>query len=147
MEAIAAIGWDDGTWYVVGVDGTRVAYTPRAVTLPDGTTLAHESRGGTLASVAAVEHDPFFLEIAYLGDGPTGGELVMTATGPASHTVMIGDLWTGEPLPSVPPSWPVAVDMALGLTTADTQIIAADQVISRDELEAFHQRLLGALHG
>ncbi|MET0952164.1 MAG: hypothetical protein ABWX57_02690 [Aeromicrobium sp.] len=147
MEATAAIGWDDGTWFVVGVDGTRVGYAPRAVTLPDGTIVAHESRGGTLSSVAAVEHEPFFLEIAHLGDGPIGGELVMTATGPASHTVMVGDLWTGEPLTTVPMSWPVAVDLALGLTTAETQIIAADRVISRDELEAFHQRLLGALHG
>ena len=40
-----------------------------------------------------------------------------------------------------------AVDLAVGLTRPTTRILTADGEISRDDLETFHQRLLGVLHG
>ena len=70
----------DGTVVVEGTERTLV-YTPRLVTLDDGTTVAHESRGGDMSSVWAVDlGGDFFAEVAHLGDGPVGGELVMTVT-------------------------------------------------------------------
>lgn len=139
----------DGT---VVVDGTErsLTFTPRLVTLSDGTTVAHESQGGQMSSVWAADlGGNFFVEVAHLGDGPVGGELVMTVTyiglEETLRYVAIGDLWADELPAHVPPSWPVAVDLALGLMDGATQIVGAD--ITKDDVETLHQRLLGALHG
>ncbi|MET0446930.1 MAG: hypothetical protein ABW004_00935 [Aeromicrobium sp.] len=139
----------DGT---VVVEGTvrSLTFTPRLVTLDDGTTVSHESQGGEMSSVWAADlGGDFFVEVAHLGDGPVGGELVMTVTyigiDETLRYVAIGDLWADELPAEVPPSWPVAVDLALGLMDGNVRIIGAD--ITKDDVEALHQRLLGALHG
>ncbi|WP_157413064.1 hypothetical protein [Aeromicrobium sp. Root236] len=140
---------DDGTIMVEGAERT-LTYAPRLVTLDDGTTVAHESQGGEMTSVWAADlGGDWFVEVAHLGDGPVGGELVMTAThiglDETVRYVTIGDLWADE-LPSVvPPSWPVAVDLALGLMEGEVHVVGAD--ITKDDVETLHQRLLGALHG
>jgi hypothetical protein len=140
---------DDGVAFVADAEHGTVLYEPRRVTLPDGTTIEHESQGGTLSAVAAVEHGEFFLEIAYLGDGPVGGELVMTVSVPsrpvASH-VYLGDLWADEVPTRVPESWPAAVDLAIGLLGPEALPVAGGNVITKDDVEAFHQQLLGVLH-
>ncbi|KRC66734.1 hypothetical protein ASE12_19345 [Aeromicrobium sp. Root236] len=134
---------------VEGAERT-LTYAPRLVTLDDGTTVAHESQGGEMTSVWAADlGGDWFVEVAHLGDGPVGGELVMTAThiglDETVRYVTIGDLWADE-LPSVvPPSWPVAVDLALGLMEGEVHVVGAD--ITKDDVETLHQRLLGALHG
>jgi len=140
---------DDGTIVVAGADRT-LTYAPRLVTLDDGTTVAHESQGGEMSSVWATDlGGDWFVEVAHLGDGPVGGELVMTAThiglDETVRYVTIGDLWADELPADVPPSWPVAVDLALGLMEGDVHVIGAD--ITKDDVETLHQRLLGALHG
>jgi hypothetical protein len=140
---------DDGAVVVEG-DERSLTYTPRLVTVDDGTTVAHESQGGEMSSVWAADlGGGWYVEVAHLGDGPVGGELVMTVTyiglDETLRHVAIGDLWAAE-LPShVPPSWPVAVDLALGLMEGEVQILGAD--ITKDDVETLHQRLLGALHG
>ena len=140
---------DDGA---IVVDGTErsLTYTPRLITLDDGTTVAHESQGGEMSSVWATDlGGGWFVEVAHLGDGPVGGELVMTVTSigleETIRYVAIGDLWADELPADVPPSWPVAVDLALGLMEGQVQILGAD--ITKDDVETLHQRLLGALHG
>jgi len=140
---------DDGTIVVEGAERT-LTYAPRVVTLDDGTTVAHESQGGEMSSVWAADlGGDWFVEVAHLGDGPAGGELVMTAThiglDETVRYVTIGDLWADELPSDVPPSWPVAVDLALGLMEGEVHIVGAD--ITKDDVEALHQRLLGALHG
>src|SRR5215213_8598169 len=71
---------DDGAVVVEGAERS-LTYTPRLVTLDDGTTIAHESQGGDMASVWALDlGGDWFVEVAHLGDGPVGGELVMTVT-------------------------------------------------------------------
>lgn len=139
----------DGAIVVEGAEQT-LTYTPRLVTLDDGTTVAHESQGGEMSSVWAVDlGGDWFVEVAHLGDGPVGGELVMTVThiglDETVRYVAIGDLWADELPPDVPPSWPVAVDLALGLMEGEVHILGAD--ITKDDVETLHQRLLGALHG
>jgi hypothetical protein len=140
---------DDGSIVVEGTERS-LTFTPRLVTLDDGTTVAHESQGGEMSSVWAVDlGGGWFVEVAHLGDGPVGGELVMTATfiglDETVRYVAIGDLWADELPAEVPPSWPVAVDLALGLMEGQVQILGAD--ITKDDVETLHQRLLGALHG
>ncbi|KAA1399953.1 hypothetical protein [Aeromicrobium ginsengisoli] len=140
---------DDGTIVVEGAERT-LTYAPRLVTLDDGTTVAHESQGGEMSSVWATDlGGDWFVEVAHLGDGPVGGELVMTAThiglDETVRYVTIGDLWADELPSDVPPSWPVAVDLALGLMEGDVHVVGAD--ITKDDVETLHQRLLGALHG
>lgn len=139
---------DDGVLFVADADLGTVLFEPRRVTLPDGATIAHESQGGTLASVTTVDHGEFFLEIAHLGDGPVGGELVMSVTRPAPGDtwLLIGDLWTEDEPTDVPPSWPVAVDLALGLVAGSTTILSPTRVVEKEELEALHQRLLAVLY-
>lgn len=140
---------DDSTITVTGTERS-LTYAPRLITLDDGETVAHESQGGEMSSVWAADlGGGWFVEVAHLGDGPLGGELVMTVTfiglDETLRYVAIGDLWADE-LPShVPPSWPVAVDLALGLMEGEVQILGAD--ITKDDVETLHQRLLGALHG
>jgi hypothetical protein len=144
----------DGTVIVEGADRTLV-YTPRQVTLDDGTTIAHESQGGDMASVWAADlGGDFFAEVAHLGDGPIGGELVMTVTyiglDETLRYVAIGDLWADELPDHVPASWPVAVDLALGLLDGDVRLIGTPRVdppLTKGDVETLHQRLLGALHG
>ncbi|MBC7632594.1 hypothetical protein [Aeromicrobium sp.] len=138
---------DEGVLVVEGAERT-LTYTPRLVTLDDGTTIAHESQGGGLSSVWAADLGGVFVEVAHLGHGPVGGELVMTVTttdDPAHTTVAVGDLWTDDVPAHVAPSWPVAVDLALGLVGVRTTLVHPD--ISKDQLEDLHQLLLGALHG
>ncbi|WP_159541027.1 hypothetical protein [Aeromicrobium sp. 9AM] len=140
---------DDGAIVVEGTERS-LTYTPRLVTLDDGTTVAHESQGGEMSSVWAADlGGGWFVEVAHLGDGPVGGELVMTATfiglDETVRYVAIGDLWADELPANVPPSWPVAVDLALGLMEGQVQILGAD--VTKDDVETLHQRLLGALHG
>ncbi len=120
------------------------------MTLDDGTTVAHESQGGEMSSVWAADlGGDWFVEVAHLGDGPVGGELVMTVThiglDETVRYVTIGDLWADDLPARVAPSWPVAVDLALGLMEGEVQILGPD--ITKDDVETLHQRLLGALHG
>lgn len=132
----------DGTIEVV--DGDQVlVYTPYEVTAPDGTTVAHESRGGTMASVWATEVGDAFVEVSHLGDGPRGGELVMVVTRPGHQPdVALGALVTDELPATVAESWPAAVDLALGLIVADTLDSG-----SKDDIEEYHQRLLAVWFG
>jgi hypothetical protein len=128
---------------VTGRDRT-MTYRPRRITLDDGTWIAHESRGGSLSSVWAVDLGDRFVEVVHLGAGPAGGELVVVV--PDADTVLLGDL-VSEPAGAVPMTWAVAVDLAVGLTRADSTILTTAGQVTREELEDFHQRLLGLLHG
>ena len=147
MEGISET--PDGLVVVAG-DERSLTYASRRIVLDDGTVVAHESQGGEMSAVWAADlGGPVFVEVAYLGDGPVGGELVMTVTyigmDETLRHVAIGDLWAAD-LPShVPPSWPVAVDLALGLMDGQVRIVGAD--ITKADVEGLHQRLLGALHG
>lgn len=114
------------------------------MTLADGSTVAHESQGGELSSVWATDLGDCYVEVVYLGDGPVGGELVVVV--PGDDTVVIGDLYPGPELTEVTPSWAEAVDLAVGLTTTDTTILTTYGPVTRDELDAAHQRLLGVLN-
>ncbi len=119
--------------------GQVLVYTPYRVTAPDGSTIAHESRGGQMASVWATSVGETFVEICYLGDGPEGGELVMVATRPGhSPDVALGNLVTDDVPDTVAESWPAAVDLAIGLVVDETLDSG-----TKDDVEAFHQRLLG----
>jgi len=136
----------------VVVDGGErsLTYTPRRVTLDDGTTVAHESQGGEMSSVWAIDlGGDFFVEVAHLGDGPVGGELVMTVTyigmDETLRYVALGDLWAEELPDTVPASWPVAVDLALGLLDGEVRLVGTDA--TKADVEDLHQRLLEALHG
>ena len=127
-----------------------LAYTPRAVTLEDGTTIAHESQGGQLSSVWATDLGDCYVEVVYVGDGPHGGELVVVV--PAEDIIIVGDLYPGdlsmvEGLENVPPTWPGAVDLAMGLTTTTTTVLTSLGQITREEFDDSHQRLLGAVNG
>lgn len=126
------------------VDGDQVlVYTPYEVTAPDGTTVAHESRGGTMAAVWATGVGDAFVEVSHLGDGPQGGELVMVVTRPGhSPDVALGALVTDEVPATVAESWPAAVDLAIGLIVDDTLDSGP-----KDAVEEFHQRLLGVWFG
>ncbi|MDX6234475.1 MAG: hypothetical protein QOH68_3583 [Nocardioidaceae bacterium] len=140
---------DDGSIVVEGTERS-LTYLPRLITLDDGTTVAHESQGGEMSSVWATDlGGDWFAEVAHLGDGPVGGELVMTVThislDETVRYVTIGDLWADDLPAHVPPSWPVAVDLALGLMDGEVQVLGPD--ITKDDVETLHQRLLGALHG
>lgn len=141
----------DGDSIVVDGDGSHLRYTARLVQ-HDGVDIAHESRGGTLSAVWVGQVGEFFVEVVHLGDGPTGGELAMTVTAPEQPgvrpVVVLGDLFQREPPSVVNPSWPAALDLALGLLTDSTVIMSPDgQPITKDDVEAFHQQLLGVLHG
>ena len=140
---------DDGTIAVTGTERS-LTYAPRLITPDDGTTIAHESQGGDMSSVWAADlGGGWFVEVAHLGDGPIGGELVMTVTeislDATARYVAIGDLWAADLPPAVPPSWPAAVDLALGLMEGEVTILGA--AVTKDDVETLHQRLLGALHG
>ncbi len=128
------------------VSGTThtLTYLPRRVTMDDGTELVHESRGGTLSSAWAGDLGARYVEVVHLGAGPTGGELVLVV--PDLDIVAVGDLYATSPAGATP-EWAAAVDLALGLTTDSTTILSSAGRVARDELEAFHQRLLGVLHG
>ena len=132
----------------VVVRGRELAltYRPRRVTLDDGTWVGHESRGGSMSSVWAVDLGDRFIEVVHLGHGPVGGELVVVI--PSADTVLIGDLYTPDLEGiDVKPSWPAAVDLVLGLTRPTTTILASSGPVEREDLGDFHQRLLGHLHG
>ncbi|NRQ51298.1 hypothetical protein [Aeromicrobium stalagmiti] len=136
---------------VVQGDERSLTITPYEVVLDDGTTVAHESRGGSLSSVWVTQLDRITVEVMHLGDGPAGGELVASLSvveddgSIVASYVTVGALWTADAPGDVPPSWPVAVDLALGLIGPETQLLGPD--IEKDDLETLHQRLLGALHG
>lgn len=130
---------------VVTGDSLTLTYRPRRITVSDGTFLMHESRGGTLSSVWATDLGGRFVEVIHLGDGPVGGELVMVV--PDVDVVAVGDLYTHLPPPAPRASWPAAIDLAIGLTTPRSRILTSSGTVAREELEAFHQRLLGLLHG
>jgi hypothetical protein len=144
----------DGTVVVEGTERS-LTFSARLVTLDDGTRVAHESQGGEMSSVWAADlGGGFFAEVAHLGDGPIGGELVMTVTyiglDETLRYVAIGDLWADDLPAHVPPSWPVAVDLALGLLDGQVRIVGSDtggRPVTKDDVETLHQRLLGALHG
>lgn len=127
-----------------------LTYTSRAVTLEDGTTIEHESQGGQLSSVWATDLGDCYVEVVYVGDGPHGGELVVVV--PAEDIIIVGDLYPGdlsvvEGLENVPPTWPGAVDLAMGLTTTTTTVLTTLGQITREEFDDSHQRLLGAVNG
>ena len=128
---------------ISGHDRT-LTYRPREVIVSDGTRLVHTSLGGDLESVWAGDLGDRYVEVVHLGSGPEGGELIVVDT--TRNTVAIGDLYT-EDVPTVTPDWPVTIDLVLGLLTADTTVVTSAGTVDRDTIEAFHQRLLGALHG
>lgn len=112
-----------------------LTYSPRLVTAPDGSRIEGVSAWATMVGA-------LFVEVSHLGDGPIGGELVMVVTDPATgeQETALGDLVAPEVPAEVNPSWPAAVDLALGLiveTTLDSG--------TKDEVEEFHQRLLGVM--
>lgn len=152
MEGISET--PDGHVRVAG-DERSLTFGPRRAVLDDGTVVAHESQGGEMSSVWAADlGGGVFVEIAHLGDGPVGGELVMTVTlldgDEARRHVALGDLWAADLPPAVPPTWPVAVDLALGLLDGDVQVLGTSRdgvPLTKDDVEDLHQRLLGALHG
>ncbi len=142
---VEAIGTDGEVVTVHGADRT-LTYRPRRVTVSDGSFVMHESRGGTLSSVWATDLGDRFVEVVHLGDGPVGGELVLVV--PDADTVAIGELYAPSLVTNgLRPTWPAAVDLAVGLTTASTRILSVEGPIERDELESFHQHLLRVLHG
>jgi hypothetical protein len=128
---------------VTGTERT-LTYRPRSVEISDGTALEHESRGGTLSSVWAGDLGDQYVEVVHLGHGPHGGELVLVV--PGSDVVALGDL-AGDDPGGATAEWAAAVDLAIGLARPDTHVLTSDGPMSRDDLEAFHQRLLGVLHG
>lgn len=140
MEGIAR----DGEVVVVSGADRTLTYRPRRVELSDGTTLEHESRGGSLSSVWAADLGERYVEVVHVGHGPEGGELVLVV--PDVDTVVLGDLVRSD-LSGVTAEWAGAIDLAIGLARPETQILTADGTVSRDDLEDFHQRLLGVLHG
>lgn len=124
-------------------DDQVLVYTPYEVATSEGDIVAHESRGGELVGVWATSVGETFVEISHLGHGPAGGELVMVITEPgAAPQVALGALVAEQVPTDVPPSWPVALDLALGLVIDDTLDGG-----SKDQIEAFHQRLLEVVHG
>lgn len=131
----------------VTVTGTQrsAQYRSQQVLFDDGTIIAHESRGGELTSVWAGDLGEEYIEIVHLGDGPVGGELIMTI--PGQDTVLLGGLYVSRLPGEVPETWPPAIDLAIGLMTADTVVLTDEGRVDREEIEAFHQRLLGVLHG
>jgi glyoxylase-like metal-dependent hydrolase (beta-lactamase superfamily II) len=143
---VGAIGSDGEVVSVTGSART-LTYRPRRVTLSDGTFLMHESRGGTLSSVWAADLGDLFVEVVHLGHGPQGGELVLVV--PDGDVVALGDLVPSLDPPAGPvaPTWPAAVDLAIGLTRTSTRILTSGGEIDRDALETYHQTLLGVLHG
>jgi hypothetical protein len=140
MEGITA----QGDTVVVRGDERSLTYRPRQVTLSDDTTIEHESRGGTLSSVWASDLGGRYVEIVHLGHGPEGGELALVV--PDADVVALGDLAGGEPTGATA-EWAAALDLAIGLTRPSSRILTSSGLIARDELEEFHQRLLGVLHG
>jgi glyoxylase-like metal-dependent hydrolase (beta-lactamase superfamily II) len=140
MEGITA----EGDAVVVTGDERTLTYRPRQVTISDDTTIEHESRGGTLSSVWAGDLGGRYVEVVHLGHGPEGGELALVV--PDADVVALGDLAGGEPTGATP-EWAQAIDLSIGLTQPGSLILTSSGSISRDELEEFHQRLLGVLHG
>jgi len=140
MEGISA----QGDAVVVTGDERTLTYRPRLVSLSDGTTIEHESRGGTLSSVWAGDLGGRYVEVVHLGHGPDGGELALVV--PEADVIALGDLAGGEP-EGATVEWAGALDLAIGLTRPSSQILTSSGAITRDELEEFHQRLLGVLHG
>ena len=140
MEGIIA----EGDAVVVTGGERTLTYRPRAVSVSDGTTIEHESRGGSLSSVWVTDLGNTYVEVVHLGHGPDGGELVLVV--PSADTVALGDLAGGEPTGATA-EWAGAIDLAIGLTRPSSQILTSSGAITRDELEDFHQRLLGVLHG
>ena len=130
--------------YEVGGTERTLTYSPRRVTIDDGTEIVHESLGGTLVSAWAGDLGDQYVEVVHVGDGPSGGELVLVV--PDLDVIVIGDLYAPSPAGATP-TWAEAVDLALGLTTLSTKILSSSGPVTRDELEAFHQQLLGVLHG
>jgi hypothetical protein len=144
MEGIVPGIDPDGDAVVVSGRERTLTYRPRIVTLSDGTTLEHESRGGALSSVWAADLGDRYVEVVHLGDGPHGGELVLVV--PDADTVVLGDL-AGDDASGATPEWAGAVDLAIGLTRPDSRILTSGGAITREDLEEFHQRLLGVLYG
>ena len=130
--------------HVVITDGDEtLTYTGLEVRTPDGSVISHESRGGSMFSAATTSVGDTFVEISHLGDGPDGGELVMVATAPDGSTcVALGGLVRETIGEHVPESWLAAVDLAIGLVTEGTIDSG-----TKEDVEAFHQRLLGAYFG
>ncbi len=140
---VADIAEFEGGCTVSGSERT-LTYRPRRISIDDGTEIAHESLGGSLASAWAGDLGDRYVEVIHVGDGPSGGELVLVV--PDLDTVVLGDLYATS-ADGATPTWAEAVDLALGLTTVTTTILSSAGPVTRDELEAFHQRLLGVLHG
>lgn len=131
---------------VITGDEHSLTYTPREITIDDGTRIAHSSLGGDLEAVWAGDLGNLYVEVLHLGDGPTGGELILVV--PGRDLVAIGDLFDPGPEPAtVVPSWPVVIDLVLGLLTADSVVHTSRGQIDRERLETYHQELLGHLHG
>ena len=109
----------ESPYEVAGTNHT-LSYWPRRVTVDDGTEIVHESLGGTLASAWASDLGERYVEVVHVGDGPTGGELVLVV--PDLDVIAIGDLYATSPAGATP-TWAAAVDLTLGLTTLTTKIL------------------------
>lgn len=116
-----------------------LTYHPTRVILDDGTWVAHHTRGGSLRSVWAKDLGKVLVQVLHLGDGPSGGELVLSV--PEANLLAVGSLYMpGQPT-LVNRSWLHAIDQVLAMTTPETRIIAATAEISRDQLEVFRAKL------
>jgi hypothetical protein len=136
---VADIEITDDAVVVTGSD-CSLRYRSTRVILDDGTWVAHHSRGGSLRSVWAKDLGRALAQVFHFGDGPEGGELVLSV--PENNMVAIGGLYARDEPSLVGPSWPDAVEHVLALTTEQTRILTSGGEISRAELESFHAKLL-----
>ncbi len=106
----------EGDTVVVTGDERTLTYRPRLVALSDGTTIEHESRGGSLSAVWASDLGGRYVEVVHLGHGP-GRRRAGARRARRRRRSSLGDLASDEPDGGGrPPSGPVAVDLAIGLT-------------------------------
>lgn len=133
---------------IVG-DRLRLAYDPQRLTVSEldgigATTVAHESHPADtqIASVWATDLGNCYIEVMHPGDGPAGGELVVVV--PGDNAIIIGDLMGPG---TATPDWASALDLVLGLTNKDTLVHTSAGVVSREELDIAHQKLLTQLLG
>ncbi|RYZ26874.1 MAG: MBL fold metallo-hydrolase, partial [Propionibacteriaceae bacterium] len=95
----------------------------------DLTTVAHEDVPGAsrpIVLAAAFDLGGRRVEVAHLGRGHTGGDLVVVL--PGADLVVVGDLVESAAPPSLGPDsflqeWPVTVDGVIGLMTGATRAL------------------------
>ena len=108
------------------------AHHDHAAGLPafhDLTTVGHEGVPGVnrpMVLAVAFDLGDRRVEVAHLGRGHTGGDLVVIV--PDSDLVVVGDLVESAAPPSLGPDsflqeWPVTVDSVIGLMTGETRAV------------------------